>query len=85
MTDVPDLLAALQRSVNEAKANRAEVERTYAARPGFDFRGRPHPARTFTNPARTVVVTVHDAEGVAEIAYREGDSFGPPVELSEEI
>lgn len=88
MTDAPDLLAALQRSINEAQANRAEAERTYAARPGFDFRGRPLAARTFsgtTHDGTPVVVTVHDAEGVADLAFADATGrFGPAVELSEE-
>ena len=46
------------------------------------------PARTFTGTTHDgtpVVVTVHDAEGVADLAFADATGrFGPAVELSEE-
>lgn len=48
----------------------------------------PAPARTFsgtTHDGIPVVVTVHDAEGVADLAFADATGrFGPAVELSEE-
>lgn len=49
----------------------------------------PSRTRTFsgqTHDGTPVVVTVHDAEGVADLAFADATGrFGPAVELSEEI